>query len=79
MSAGQTFLEGVQFDTQGRLLRPTPHGYSMMTDQAAAGVFSGLMDAYEPRGRCSAKEIGEAAALPVHGAAAQVIANITGI
>jgi 4-hydroxybenzoyl-CoA reductase subunit alpha len=79
MSAGETLLEDVQFDAQGRILNPNLHGYLMMSIKDAPEIFSGLVDSYEPRGPFGAKEIGEGSTLPVLGAVAHAIANTTGV
>ncbi|MCK6482523.1 MAG: molybdopterin-dependent oxidoreductase [Phycisphaerae bacterium] len=79
MSAGETIMEDVQFDEQGRILNPNLHGYLMMSIKDAPEIFSGLVDSYEPRGPFGAKEIGEGSTLPVLGAVAHAIANATGV
>jgi 4-hydroxybenzoyl-CoA reductase subunit alpha len=79
MSAGETLLEDVRFDDQGRILNPNLHGYLMMSIKDAPEIFSGLVDSYEPRGPFGAKEIGEGSTLPVLGAVAHAIANATGV
>jgi 4-hydroxybenzoyl-CoA reductase subunit alpha len=79
MGAGETILEDVQFDDQGRLLNPNLHGYLTMTIKDAPEIFSGLVESYEPRGPFGAKEIGEGSTLPVLGAVAHAIANATGV
>ena len=78
MGAGETIMEEVQFDEQGRILNPDLHGYLIMTIKDAPEIFSGLVDSYEPRGPFGAKEIGEGSTLPVLGAVAHAIANATG-
>ncbi len=79
MSAGETIMEDVQFDAQGRILNPNLHGYLMMTIKDAPEIFSGFVDSYEPAGPYGAKEIGEGSTLPVLGAVAHAIANATGV
>jgi CO/xanthine dehydrogenase Mo-binding subunit len=79
MGAGETILEDVQFDEQGRILNPNLHGYLMMTIKDAPDIFSGIVDSYEPAGPFGAKEIGEGSTLPVLGAVAHAIANATGV
>ena len=79
MGAGETIMEGVQFDEQGQLLNPDLKGYLTMTIKDAPEIFSGLVDSYEPRGPFGAKEIGEGSTLPVLGAVAHAIANATGV
>jgi len=46
---------------------------------STTGIFSGLVNSYEPRGPFGAKEIGEGSTLPVLGAVAHAIANATGV
>ncbi|MHC4317649.1 MAG: molybdopterin-dependent oxidoreductase [Planctomycetota bacterium] len=79
MSAGETIMEDVQFDDQGRILNPNLHGYLMMTIKDAPEIFSGIVDSYEPRGPFGAKEVGEGSTLPVLGAVAHAIAHATGV
>jgi len=79
MSAGETIMEGVEFDEDGQLLNPSLKGYLTMTIKDAPEIFSGLVDSYEPRGPFGAKEIGEGSTLPVLGAVAHAIANATGV
>jgi 4-hydroxybenzoyl-CoA reductase subunit alpha len=79
MSAGETVMEGVEFDEQGQLLNASLKGYLTMTIKDAPEIFSGLVDSYEPRGPFGAKEIGEGSTLPVLGAVAHAIANATGV
>ncbi len=79
MGAGETIMEGVQFDERGQLLNPNLKGYLTMTIKDAPEIFSGLVDSYEPRGPFGAKEIGEGSTLPVLGAVAHAIANATGV
>jgi 4-hydroxybenzoyl-CoA reductase alpha subunit len=79
MSSGETLMEDVQFDPQGRILNPNLHGYLMMTIKDAPEIFSGFVDSYEPAGPYGAKEIGEGSTLPVLGAVAHAIANATGV
>jgi 4-hydroxybenzoyl-CoA reductase alpha subunit len=79
MGAGETIMEGVQFDESGQLLNPNLHGYLIMTIKDAPEIFSGLVDSYEPRGPYGAKEVGEGSTLPVLGAVAHAIANATGV
>lgn len=79
MGAGETILEDLLFDEQGRILNPNLHGYLMMTIKDAPQIFSGIVDSYEPRGPFGAKEIGEGATLPVLAAVAHAIANATGV
>jgi 4-hydroxybenzoyl-CoA reductase subunit alpha len=79
MSAGETIMEGVEFDKQGQLLNPNLKSYLTMTIKDAPEIFSGLVDSYEPRGPFGAKEIGEGSTLPVLGAVAHAIANATGV
>ena len=79
MSAGETIMEGVEFDEQGQLLNPNLKSYLTMTIKDAPEIFSGLVDSYEPRGPFGAKEIGEGSTLPVLGAVAHAIANATGV
>ena len=79
MGAGETIMEEVRFDDQGRILNADLHGYLMMTIKDAPEIFSGLVDSYEPAGPFGAKEIGEGTTLPVLGAVAHAIANATGI
>jgi 4-hydroxybenzoyl-CoA reductase subunit alpha len=79
MGAGETIMEGVQFDEQGRLLNPNLHGYLVMTIKDAPEIFSGIVDSYEPRGPYGAKEVGEGSTLPVLGAVAHAIAHATGV
>jgi len=79
MGAGETLMEDVQFDAQGRIMNPNLHGYPIMTIKDAPEIFSGIVDSYEPRGPYGAKEIGEGSTLPVLGAVAHAIANATGV
>ncbi|MFQ5414718.1 MAG: molybdopterin cofactor-binding domain-containing protein, partial [Phycisphaerae bacterium] len=79
MGASETLFEDVQFDDHGRILNPNLHGYLMMSIKDAPEIFSGLVDAYEPRGPFGAKEIGEGSTLPVLGAVAHAVANATGV
>jgi 4-hydroxybenzoyl-CoA reductase subunit alpha len=79
MSAGETIMEGVEFDKKGQLLNANLKGYLTMTIKDAPEIFSGLVDSYEPRGPFGAKEIGEGSTLPVLGAVAHAIANATGV
>ena len=79
MSAGETIMEGVEFDEKGQLLNASLKGYLTMTIKDAPEIFSGLVDSYEPRGPFGAKEIGEGSTLPVLGAVAHAIANATGV
>jgi 4-hydroxybenzoyl-CoA reductase subunit alpha len=79
MGAGETIMEGVQFDERGQLLNSNLKGYLTMTIKDAPEIFSGLVDSYEPRGPFGAKEIGEGSTLPVLGAVAHAIANATGV
>ena len=79
MSAGETIMEDVQFDAQGRILNPNLHGYVMMSIKDAPEIFSGFVDSYEPAGPFGAKEIGEGSTLPVLGAVTHAIANATGV
>jgi len=79
MSAGETIMEGVEFDEKGQLLNSSLKGYLTMTIKDAPEIFSGLVDSYEPRGPFGAKEIGEGSTLPVLGAVAHAIANATGV
>ncbi len=79
MSAGETIMEDVQFDAQGRILNPNLHGYPIMTIKDAPEILSGFVDSYEPNGPFGAKEIGEGSTLPVLGAVAHAIANATGV
>ena len=79
MGAGETIMEGVQFNEQGQLLNPNLKGYLTMTIKDSPEIFSGLVDSYEPRGPFGAKEIGEGSTLPVLGAVAHAIANATGV
>ncbi|NIS88550.1 MAG: molybdopterin-dependent oxidoreductase [Woeseiaceae bacterium] len=79
MGAGETIMEGVEFDEQGQLLNPNLKAYLTMTIKDAPEIFSGFVDSYEPRGPFGAKEIGEGSTLPVLGAVAHAIANATGV
>ena len=79
MGAGETVMEGVQFNEQGQLLNASLKGYLTMTIKDSPEIFSGLVDSYEPRGPFGAKEIGEGSTLPVLGAVAHAIANATGV
>lgn len=79
MGAGETVMEGVQFNEQGQLLNANLKGYLTMTIKDSPEIFSGLVDSYEPRGPFGAKEIGEGSTLPVLGAVAHAIANATGV
>jgi 4-hydroxybenzoyl-CoA reductase subunit alpha len=79
MSAGETIMEGVEFDEKGQLLNASLKGYLTMTIKDAPEIFSGIVDSYEPRGPFGAKEIGEGSTLPVLGAVAHAIANATGV
>ena len=79
MSAGETVMEGVEFDEKGQLLNASLKGYLTMTIKDAPEIFSGLVDSYEERGPFGAKEIGEGSTLPVLGAVAHAIANATGV
>ena len=79
MGAGETIMEGVQFNEKGQLLNANLKGYLTMTIKDSPEIFSGLVDSYEPRGPFGAKEIGEGSTLPVLGAVAHAIANATGV
>jgi 4-hydroxybenzoyl-CoA reductase subunit alpha len=79
MGAGETIMEGVEFNEEGQLLNASLKGYLTMTIKDSPEIFSGLVDSYEPRGPFGAKEIGEGSTLPVLGAVAHAIANATGV
>ena len=79
MGAGETVMEDVQFDEQGRIMNPNLHGYPIMTIKDAPEIFSGIVESYEPQGPFGAKEIGEGSTLPVLGSVAHAIAGATGV
>jgi len=79
MGAGETLMEDMVLDEQGRVVNPNLHGYLTMTIKDAPEIFSGLVDSYEPRGPFGAKEIGEGSTLPVLGAVAHAVASATGV
>jgi len=79
MSAGETIMEDMVFDDEGRLVNPNLHEYLLMTIGDAPEIFSGIVDSYEPEGPFGAKEIGEGATVPVLGAVASAIADAIGV
>ncbi len=79
MSAGETVMEDMVFDAEGRLVNPNLHEYLLMTIGDAPEIFSGIVESYEPEGPFGAKEIGEGATVPVLGAVASAIADAIGV
>ncbi len=79
MMLGETLLEEVVFDGEGRLLNPNLHDYLLATAKDVPPIESYTVESYEPRGPYGAKEVGEGATLPVIGAIANAIEDAVGV
>jgi 4-hydroxybenzoyl-CoA reductase subunit alpha len=79
MSLGETLMEEVIHEPDGRIRNPNLHEYLIPTIGEAPNIFSAAVESYEPRGPFGAKEVGEGATLPVLGAIANAIFDATGV
>jgi 4-hydroxybenzoyl-CoA reductase subunit alpha len=79
MSLGETLLERVIHEPDGRIRNPNLHEYLIPTIAETPEIFSAAVESYEPRGPFGAKEVGEGATLPVLGAIANAIHHATGV
>ncbi len=79
MMLGETLLEDLRHDDQGRLLNPNLHDYLLVTARDVPPIDSTTVESYEPQGPYGAKEVGEGSTLPVIGAIANAIEDAVGV
>jgi 4-hydroxybenzoyl-CoA reductase subunit alpha len=79
MMLGETLLEEMLFDDNGRLLNPNLHDYLLPTAKDVPPIDSNIVPSYEPAGPFGAKEVGEGSTLPVIGAIANAVYDAIGI